>query len=43
MATRKMAALYDTEPLIVANAPHNMMMEAGWEELAKKISAFFQS
>jgi hypothetical protein len=43
MATRKMAALYDTEPLIYANAPHNMMMEAGWEELAKKISAFFQS
>ena len=42
-ATRKMAALYNTEPLIVANAPHNVMMEAGWEEVAKKISAFFQS
>lgn len=42
-ATRKMAALYNTEPLIVANAPHNVMMEAGWEDVAKKISAFFQS
>jgi pimeloyl-ACP methyl ester carboxylesterase len=42
-ATRKMAALYNTEPFIVPNAPHNVMMEAGWEEVAKKIAAFFES
>jgi pimeloyl-ACP methyl ester carboxylesterase len=42
-ATRKMVALYNTEPLIVANAPHNVMMEEGWEEVARKIATFFQS
>ena len=42
-ATRKMAALYQTEPVIVKGAPHNIMMEAGWEQTAEKIKAFFES
>ena len=40
-ATRKMAELYKAEPIIVKNAPHNIMMEAGWEKIAEKISTFF--
>jgi pimeloyl-ACP methyl ester carboxylesterase len=39
-ATRKMAELYNTEPIIVKNAPHNIMMEAGWKDIAEKISKF---
>ena len=42
-ATRKMAVLYNSQPLIVANAPHNLMMEAGWEDVTKKIAAFLES
>jgi pimeloyl-ACP methyl ester carboxylesterase len=39
-ATRKMAGLYKTEAYIVKNAPHNIMMESGWENVAEKISTF---
>jgi pimeloyl-ACP methyl ester carboxylesterase len=39
-ATRKMADLYKTEAYIVKNAPHNIMMESGWENVAEKISTF---
>jgi alpha-beta hydrolase superfamily lysophospholipase len=39
-ATRKMADLYKTDPLIIKNAPHNIMMEPGWEKVAEKISTF---
>lgn len=42
-ATRKMAAIYQTEPFIVKGAPHNIMMEAGWELTAEKIKAFFEN
>lgn len=42
-ATRKMAAIYQTEPFIVKGAPHNIMMEAGWELTAEKIRAFFEN
>jgi len=42
-ATRKMAELYKSELLIVNNAPHNIMMESGWEKVAEKISAFFMT
>ena len=38
--TRKMAALYGVEPLIVPGAPHNLMMEAGWEKIAESIRGF---
>jgi pimeloyl-ACP methyl ester carboxylesterase len=39
-ATRKMAALYKTDPYIIKDAPHNIMMESGWEKVAEKISSF---
>lgn len=42
-ATRKMAELYKSEPVIVKDAPHNIMMESGWEKIAEKISDFFAS
>jgi pimeloyl-ACP methyl ester carboxylesterase len=40
--TRKMAAAYGTEPWIVKNAPHNLMMEEGWERIAERISDFLR-
>lgn len=42
-ATRKMAELYKSDPFIVKNAPHNLMMEPGWEKVAEKIETFIQS
>ena len=42
-ATRKMAYIYKTEALIVKGAPHNIMLETGWEETAKKIDIFLTS
>lgn len=39
-ATRKMAGLYKTDPYIIKDAPHNLMMESGWEKAAEKISSF---
>jgi pimeloyl-ACP methyl ester carboxylesterase len=42
-ATRKMAELYQSDPFIVKNAPHNLMMEPGWEKVAEKIETFFLS
>lgn len=41
-ATRKMAELYKSEVIIVNNAPHNVMMEPGWEKVAEKIETFFR-
>lgn len=40
--TRKMAALYGVEPLLIPEGSHNLMMEAGWENLASAIDAFLQ-
>jgi hypothetical protein len=40
--TRKMAATYGTEPWIVKNAPHNLMMEEGWERISERISDFLR-
>ena len=40
--TRKMAATYRTEPWIVPNAPHNLMMEDGWERITERISDFLR-
>jgi pimeloyl-ACP methyl ester carboxylesterase len=41
-ATRKMAELYKSETFTVKNAPHNLMMEPGWEKVAEKIETFFR-
>ena len=40
-ATRKMAARYGVQALVVPEGPHNLMMEAGWEKIAREIDAFF--
>lgn len=42
-ATRKMAGLYKTDPHIIKDAPHNIMMESGWEKAAENISSFLAS
>lgn len=39
--TRKMAANFGIEPLIIEDASHCFMMEDGWESTAEKISQFF--
>lgn len=39
-ATRKMADRYGVEPLLIPGAPHNLMMEDGWQLVAEKIEAY---
>jgi pimeloyl-ACP methyl ester carboxylesterase len=41
--TRKMAALYGVAPLIIPGAPHNLMMEPGWEKIAESILGFLRA
>jgi len=38
--TRKMAATYGVKPVIIPQAPHNLMLEPGWEQTAKIILEF---
>ncbi|MGL6268567.1 MAG: alpha/beta hydrolase [Chitinophagaceae bacterium] len=40
-ATRNMAELYKSDVTIISNAPHNVMMEPGWEKVAETIERFF--
>jgi pimeloyl-ACP methyl ester carboxylesterase len=42
-ATRKMAALYGIDPIIIPGGPHNLMMETGWEEIAESIHGFISA
>lgn len=39
--TRKMAANFGIEPLIIEDASHCFMMEDGWESTAERVSQFF--
>ena len=40
---QKMAEKYKSDVIIVKNAPHNLMMEPGWEKVVEKIETFFLS
>ena len=40
--TRKMAALYGVDPMIIPGGSHSLMLEEGWENIASSISVFLQ-
>jgi pimeloyl-ACP methyl ester carboxylesterase len=40
-STRKMAAYFQVEPLIIKEAAHCFMLEPGWEKVAAKVEGFF--